>query len=297
MEGIREKSALSAERENISISERSSFYVGTYRDSFFRRSWHYHPEYELLLITKGFGTRMVGDHFEEFAEGDLVLLGGNLPHAWISDRHFEKSAESDACESIYIQFRKSVFGTHFIDIPEMESIRIVLDKAERGLKITGKQKDDIRKEMLELNRKTPLEQLLVLIRLLDLIQKSDYQLLASKSYCQQGIFHSDKMTQAHKYIMQHFKREINVNDCAAHIGMTTTSFCRFFKKQTNVTFSVYLNYLRINLAQKFLRQTTMPVKEIAFECGFDSVVYFNQKFKLLTGRSPGDYRKSIPSTS
>lgn len=290
MEGLREKSVLSAERENINISERSSFYVGTYCDSFFRRSWHYHPEFELLLITKGYGTRMVGDHFEEFAEGDIVLLGGNLPHAWISDRQFEKNMESNACESIYIQFRKSVFGTHFIDIPEMESIRIVLNKAERGLKIMGKQKDIIGKEMLEINGKTSLEQLLVLIRLLDLIQKTDYQMLASKSYSQQSIFHSDKMTLAHNYIMQNFKEEINVKDCAAHIGMTTTSFCRFFKKHTKVTFSVYLNYLRINLAQKFLLQTSMPVKEIAFECGYISIVYFNQIFKKKTGISPGEYR-------
>ena len=290
MERLREKSALSAERENISISECSSFYVGTYRDSFFRRSWHYHPEFELLLITKGYGTRMVGDHFEEFAEGDLVLLGGNLPHAWISDQHFEKSMKSDACESIYIQFRKSVFGTHFIDTPEMESIRIVLGKAERGIKIIGKQKDDISKEMLELNRKTPLEQLLVLIRLLDLIQKSDYQMLASINYAQRGIFKSEKMTRAHNYLMLNFKQEIDVNTCAKHLGMTTTSFCRFFKKQTNVTFSVYLNYLRINLAQKLLRNTKLPIKEIAFECGYISVVYFNQTFKKMAGMSPKEYR-------
>ncbi|WP_297086499.1 AraC family transcriptional regulator [uncultured Draconibacterium sp.] len=291
MEVKRENTALSAERENITISNHSSFYVGTYRDSYFRRSWHYHPEYELLLITKGYGTRMVGDHFESFKKGDLVLLGGNLPHAWISDQYFKKDTVADSCESVFIQFRKSVFGTHFIDMPEMASIRIVLKKAERGLRITGEYEELIKSSMLALRNQSPLEQLLTLIRMLDLIQKGDYEMLASDNYSQQGVFKSEKMTMAHNFIMQNFKHDISVNDCAETIGMTTPSFCRFFKKQTNVTFSVYLNYLRINLAQKLLRQTVMPVKEIAFECGFVSIVYFNQKFKTLTGMSPGDYRK------
>lgn len=61
----RKNIALSAELENVEISERSSFHVGKYRDSYFRRSWHYHPEFEILLISKGYGTRMVGDHFED----------------------------------------------------------------------------------------------------------------------------------------------------------------------------------------------------------------------------------------
>lgn len=291
MEVERKNTALSAERENITISDNSSFYVGTYRDSYFRRSWHYHPEFELLLITKGYGTRMVGDHFESFKTGDLVLLGGNLPHAWISDQYFKKDRVADFCESVFIQFRKSVFGTHFIDMPEMASIRIVLKKAERGLRITGEYEELIKSSMLALRNQSPLEQLLTLIRLLDLIQRGDYEMLASENFSQQGVFKSGKMTMAHNFIMQNFKHDISVNDCAEKIGMTTPSFCRFFKKQTNVTFSVYLNYLRINLAQKLLRQTLMPVKEIAFECGFVSIVYFNQKFKMLTGMSPGDYRK------
>ena len=282
--------AISAELENIEISQRSSFHVGKYSDSYFRRSWHYHPEFEILLISKGYGTRMVGDHFEPFYENDLVLLGGNLPHAWISDPDFLESDNKKACESIFIQFRKSVFGTHFIDMPEMESIRTVLKKADRGIKVEGKYKQELIAQMRQIEYQSPLEQMLTLIRILDMVQKSDYSILASNNYTQRGIFKSEKMTKAHNFIMQNFKHEISVNACAEHVGMTTTSFCRFFKKHSNVTFSVYVNYLRINLSQKLLRNTQMPIKEIAFECGYVSVVYFNQIFKKMTGMSPKSFR-------
>ncbi len=284
------KIILSAELENISVQTKTSLNVGVYKDAFFRKPWHFHPEYELLLITKGFGTRMVGDHFEKFTEGDLVLIGGNLPHAWISDPYFLDSRNDDTCESIYIQFRKNVFGTHFIDLPELLSIRTILVKAEQGIKIKGRHQAEITKQMLSVSKLTPMEQLLTLIRLLDLVYHSEYQVLASKSYIDQRIFSSKKMTQIHKYLIENFKNDIDLNACAQHIGMTSTSLCRFFKKQTNVPFSVYLNYLRINFAKNLIRNTELPIKEIAYQCGYVSVVYFNQKFKKLTGVSPRAYK-------
>lgn len=290
MKDERKEIVLSAELENIAIKQKSSINVGVYKDAYFRRGWHYHPEFELLLITNGYGTRMVGDHFEQFKKGDLVLLGANLPHAWVSDPYFLEEDNVEACESIYIQFRKSVFGTHFIDIPELNGIRVVLAKAQQGIKVSGIHEEEIKDRMMAISEQAPLEQLLNLIRLLDLIFNSEYEVLASRNYMQQGIFKSKKMTEIHNYMIQNFKNEISINSCAEHIGMTTTSFCRFFKKQTNVTFSVYLNYLRINFAQKLIRNSDLPMKEIAYQCGYESVVYFNQKFKKLTGLSPREYR-------
>ncbi|MBI9058512.1 MAG: AraC family transcriptional regulator [Labilibaculum sp.] len=290
----RDNRLLSVELENVAVAEKSSFKVGKYRDSFFARPWHYHPEFELLLITKGYGTRMVGNHFEEFTEGDLVLLGANLPHAWISDPHFTKKDNEDTCESIYVQFRKSVFGTQFIDIPELQTVRTILQKAERGIKITGTQKEEIAADLLAMVNQKPIEQLLTLIRVLDKIQLSNFEELASTNYANREFsFKSDKMREVHHYIMQNFKSEIDIKACAERLNMTPSSFCRFFKKQTNVTFSVYLNYMRINLAQKLICNTQMSIKEIGYECGYTSIVYFNQKFKQLTGKSPNELRKKV----
>ena len=46
--------------------------------------WHHHPEFELTLTLNSVGQRFIGDHIGEYGDGDLVLIGPNLPHTWAS---------------------------------------------------------------------------------------------------------------------------------------------------------------------------------------------------------------------
>ena len=93
-----------ARLENISpkMHGRSIFGL-TINQASFDSLWHYHPEYELTYIIKGNGRRMVGDHMENFSEGDLVLLGPDLPHTWISER----SSNTENCRALVIQFSEA----------------------------------------------------------------------------------------------------------------------------------------------------------------------------------------------
>src|ERR1700710_2798240 len=46
--------------------------------------WHHHPEFELTLTLNSRGQRFIGDHIGAYDDGDLVLIGPNLPHTWVS---------------------------------------------------------------------------------------------------------------------------------------------------------------------------------------------------------------------
>lgn len=280
-----------AEPEKVEHGKESSFHVGHYVAPFFSRPWHYHKEYELLAIEKGFGTRMVGDSIDSFKEGDVVLIGANLPHVWISDSKYRKG-ETEECESYYIQFKKSVFGTHFIDIPELEGIRDILRKADRGIKLRGETAEYIAKGLKTLGNHSSFEQLLWLMNALQVIFDGEYALLASNDFQQtQVMFKNEKMNRIHQYVTRHFKEELKIEDCAKLIGVTPTSLCRIMKKHADVTFSWYLNYIRIDFAQKLLLNTNLSIKEVCFESGYTSIAYFNQQFLKLTGMSPTAYRK------
>lgn len=279
------------ELEQIHNYKSSSLYVGVYHDRYFERSWHHHPEYELILITHGQGRRLVGDHSEDFTAGDLVLLGPQLPHAWISDRE-SGDAEADVfSRSIYVQFNETLFTAGLQGISEFQSISKLLRNSRRGMKVAGRNKEQIAEILTSLPEADPVDRLLALLKMLNLFVESRYKLLASERYLSEKIyFKSKRMTRIHQFLVERFRAEVTLGEVAELVNMTRTSFCRFFKSQTGFTFTEYLNRIRIDFARKLLRNTEMKIQEIAYECGFTSISYFNQTFKRITGTSPRLFR-------
>jgi hypothetical protein len=86
--------------------------------------WHYHPELELTLILKGKGTRFVGNSILPFEPNDLVLVGENLPHQWVSG----DARKQQGSKAIVIQFRKEVFNS----IPECRDLINLFNDARQG---------------------------------------------------------------------------------------------------------------------------------------------------------------------
>ena len=101
--------------QKIHIEEQNSFACRTYRTPHFETNWHKHEEYELILITEGHGTALVGDYVGEYKTGDIFLLGSNLPH-W-----FRKSHHKMTGSAIVVHFHKYFWGEHFLCLPEMTS--------------------------------------------------------------------------------------------------------------------------------------------------------------------------------
>ena len=66
--------------------------------------WHNHPEYELTLITRGSGIRMIGDHVDRFKNNDLILTGPYLPHEWKCDESYLSPSGDFTGECLVIQF-------------------------------------------------------------------------------------------------------------------------------------------------------------------------------------------------
>src|SRR5690349_10245046 len=117
----------------VNVPQKSSFSINRYRyDDQFPGIWHFHDEFELTLIEKSLGSRMVGDHIERFKVGDLVLIGKNLPHTWRNDEE-SKAAVSEA---LVIHFLEDFLGETFFSLPEMYKIKRLLERSKRGLKIT-----------------------------------------------------------------------------------------------------------------------------------------------------------------
>ena len=81
---------------------------------------------------------------------------------------------------------------------------------------------------------------------------------------------------------------ITFSDAAAFMGLSEPYFSRFFRKISGMTFSRYLNTVRLEHAIRMLQEhpRRLSVTEIASLCGFETIRHFNRVFRDITGMSP-----------
>jgi AraC-like DNA-binding protein len=265
--------------------------IGTY----FPFPWHYHPEYELVLVRKSTGRRMVGDNIGYFGEGDLVFMGPLLPHVWTNDPVFINGEADYLADAIVVQFVDSFLGEYFMQIPEMEHFKKFLRLSYRGMEIKGKTRDRISVIMNDMLNMNGLQRVAQLIAIFDLLAgANEYSLLSSPSPVQNIPYRTARhFRDINEYIMNHFHEEISLAEISRVANMAVTTFCNFFKEHYRVTFIEYLNTIRVAHACRLLSEPDMKIVEVSYECGFNNLANFHKQFKKLKNMTPTDYRKSV----
>lgn len=273
-----------AHNSHISVVERN--------DAYFKSPFHYHPEIELVYIKESYGKRVIGDKIEPFYPGDLVLVGPNLPHVWLSDERFHQGKEEARAKSIVLYFNKEIFGDGFYNLREVEKINTLFKNAQRGLKILSETREKTMEIMEKLVHKAGFERVLGLLEILHILSTSnDIEFINNETYS--GVVYNkdtDRLGEVFKYINTSFGSDITLNDVAKKANLTPQSFCRLFKKRMNKHFMEYLNEVRISHACRYLMDTDCSISEIAYMSGFKTVSNFNKVFKENTGYCPTSYR-------
>jgi AraC-like DNA-binding protein len=272
-----------------------SFIVFREQGKLFPCPWHYHPEYELVLVTKSTGRRMVGDHIGYFKEGDLVFMGPMLPHVWVNDPEYLEEGSTLNADAIVIHFVGDFLGEKFLQVPEMEKLNDFLQLSNRGMQIKGQAREKIYNLMKEIVNMNGMQRLVTLFSIFEILATTaEYELLASPGY----VHHihprsSDRFSKITDYIMRNFDREITLPEAASAANMAVTTFCNFFKAHYRVTFVEYLNIVRVGHACKLLGDKNKTIVGVAYECGFNNLANFNRQFKKLKNMTPSEYRKTI----
>ncbi|MGH2644554.1 MAG: AraC family transcriptional regulator, partial [Chitinophagaceae bacterium] len=253
--------------------------------------WHFHPEVELTLIRKGTGMRLVGDSMEPFSDGDLMLLGSNLPHLWRSDPEYFQNKAGLQVEAVAIHFMDDFWGSSFLELPELKGIKELLEKSKRGIKVLGKTQHKISANMERMPKAKSADRLTLLLSMLnEIFLSGEYQLLSSigfgKAY-DRG--HTDNINKIYNYTLEHFQEKICIRELAAIANVSPNSFCRYFKSRTMKTYWQFLLEVRIGYACKLLSENKISVSQICFSCGFNNLSNFNRQFKDKMGITPSGY--------
>jgi AraC-like DNA-binding protein len=251
--------------------------------------WHFHPEIELVFVRGGNGKRHIGNHISYYQDGDLMLIGSNLPHYGFTD-----SLTGNESETI-IQMKEDFPGPVFLSLPEILPIKQLIENAKLGIVYTGDTKKRIGDEIESLVDKPPFERLMGLLKILkELSEVKDYYLLNSEAVSIEAkAVDQQRVNLIYDYVRDNFKRSISLEEISAEAAMTVPAFCRYFKRISNKTFTHFVNEHRVVHASKLLSEGNLNITDICYACGFNNISHFNRQFKEITGSSPSDYRKAI----
>lgn len=276
-----------AELEKIPYDDGSGFSAVYLNDK--GGFWHFHPEYELVLNTKSYGTRIIGDNVEFFDQYDMTFIAGNIPHCW---NHYKVAGKVPENHGIVVHFTSASFGESFLNQHEMHSVKLLFEEAERGVAFSYDDARNAEKHLAEMVRHSGIEKMIDLFNVLHIMCFADKRRqLCSENYKMSFDERGNKrMTDVYTFIRENFNKQISLKEISQVANMSPFAFSRYFKKNSGAGFVEYLNQVRTNKACYLLRETEYQVHDIAMECGFASISNFNKQFRKTVGVSPRDYR-------
>ncbi len=273
----------------VPIKLQNSFSVRHEKNSGFGTLWHYHPELELHYLVKGKGVRFVGDNISNFSDGELILLGENLPHTW----RVEEGTNETAIEVIIIHFLPDCLGADWLQLPEAYQLPKLFERAKKGLVIKGKAKELVISWMQKSVNATNLNRLIALLSILKILVEDQESTPIASAYAfyKSNDSESMRLNKIYSYTLANYKNDINLQDVASIANLGTTSFCRYFKMMTKKTYNDFLVEIRISHACRYLIEDQLATEAICFECGFNNVSNFYRHFKKVTDMTPLEYKR------
>lgn len=278
--------------EKTPHSQWESFHCEVVRGDSYNAAWHFHPEYQITLVIRSCGYRLVGDNIAPLHPGDLVLVGSNLPHVWQQERP-DPEDTAPAVHAVIVRFLETFAGEDFLDIPEMKPVRLLLRRSVRGLHVTGATRHAAADKMKRLADATGLERISGLLSILDTLAQSDELTpIASAGFVPvlNGSDH-DRMERVCEYINGRLGEVIDRAAVAQQAHLSEGAFSRFFKLRTGKTLPRYINELRVGRACRLLAESEAKIIDIALECGFANIANFNRRFLEIAGLAPHNYRR------
>lgn len=279
-------------RETTPLSARDCFMVFSREKKEFTYPTHVHNEFELNFIENGAGAkRIVGDSIEEIEDLELTLVANpDMEHGWING-----NCKSKCIKEITIQFHGNLLNDDLLQKNQFRSIKEMFERAAYGLTFPRDVIVEIKSKLYALaSQNAGAYSVFTFFALLyDLSLVTTARELSSKSFSfATQCYNSRRVKRAFNFMFENYEKQIALSDVANLIGMTDTSFSRFFKKHTGKSFVETLNSIRLGHASRMLVDTTHNIVEISMSCGFNNLSNFNRLFKKNKGCTPCEFREN-----
>jgi AraC-like DNA-binding protein len=257
----------------------------------FEGGLHRHGHFELTWIERGHGLRWVGDSVEPYFDGDLVLVGSDLPHLWAS----RGVQPPQGCTATVLQFAPDWLQR--CGLPELKAMAPLLALAAPGVAVQGSTGAEVQRLLSRLPGLSAQRRVAVFIEVLDclLAGRADLRALSAPPHSaptpvRGGGAGPQRIDKVLNWIEAHLAEELSVPDAAAVAHVSPAAFGRYFHREVGKTFTAYVNDARCGWAALRLIQGREPIAQIAQSCGFATLSNFGEQFRRRYGLAPRDFR-------
>ena len=255
--------------------------------------WHCHREYELTLTLNSRGQRFVGDHVGPYGDGDLVLLGPNLPHTWASSARIVDAVPHVA---LVMWFRSEWIDQLVASVAELSMLQPLLGEACRGVRFSDVGAALVRPTIESMAELPAARRLVALLDVLVALPcDADRALLASPSCGQPPFAGADRprIERVLDHVHAHYQERLTIEALAELAHLSPSGLHRLFRRHTRMTPLAYVTQLRIGRACQLLISTAQPIAHIACSVGFDNLSNFNRQFRALKQATPREFRRKL----
>lgn len=258
---------------------------------------HKHAEYEIMLFTQGSGKQFVGEGVTDFKEGDIALIGSNVPHLHLCNAKLNPSTKQFASAGEALQFHPDLFPIEMLKSPDYLSISTLLQKSQYGVRFNDIGLYKEMKQMFhDIDNFEYTQRIICLLQILNRLCKcANVKLLSNIAYCSSNVLDgtNEPINRVYTYLFNHFKEKITLKEIADYVKQNPSALCRYFKQRTDKNIFQCLAEIRIGHACKLLSYSNLSISQIAYESGYNNIPYFIKQFIAINQRTPKEYRLQI----
>jgi AraC-like DNA-binding protein len=252
--------------------------------------WHHHPEFELTLTLNSRGQRFIGDHIGRYDDGDLVLIGPNLPHTWSSTDKIDKALPHSALVLWFLPAWADLLSKAFA---EFRNVGQMLGRAGRALRFSQEASQTVRPRIEALFARPADERLVALVEILAILARDrSAEPLASPGLGSHMDETSDRtrIDRVLEHIHATYASRLTLAELADIAALSPSGLHRMFRRHTRMSMTDYVARLRVGQACALLSGTEKSIAHIAEAVGYASLANFNRQFKAQSALTPRQYR-------
>ncbi len=251
--------------------------------------YHWHDCFELSYAKTGSGSYDVEDRHYSFEQGELMIINNVEPHTMHVNR--------DGLNQLVLVFDPSLIWSGSKDLLDYEYMKAFVDRGESFQNKIARDNPcflEVNTLILEIDREYKTRQtgwqLMIKAKLLSLLTLF-YRHFKSDSVQLEKRRKLLRVQPVLKKIREQLTLPIDASSMAELLHVTPQYFSLVFKQATGQTFIDYLVSRRIALVKEKLLTTDKRITDIAYECGFHNLSYFNLSFRKITGETPSSFQK------